>query len=120
VGERLVKIAFLVADAVEDRVDHRAGLQPGGQARRRSSWNCGTARTRPTRWSGLRANARVYVLKRVLHDWDEDRCVAILAYAGGRERSEAEFAQLLAQASLSLTSTTALTAGPHLLEVVAV
>ena len=103
----------------------------------------------------------VYVLKSVLHDWDDDRCVAILrtcrtamkadarlvivelilpermtpsapmlsaalldlimlAYAGGRERTEAEFAQLLDQAGLRLTSTTALTAGPHLLEAVAV
>jgi hypothetical protein len=44
----------------------------------------------------------------------------MLAYAGGRERTEAEFAQLLDQAGLRLTSTTALTAGPHLLEAVAV
>ncbi len=99
----------------------------------------------------------VYVLKSILHDWDDDRCVAILrscraamdesgrlvivelilpermspsapmlsaalldlimlAYAGGRERTEAEFTQLLDQASLRLTSTTALAAGPHLIE----
>ena len=43
----------------------------------------------------------------------------MLAYAGGRERTEAEFAQLLGQASLRLASTTALTAGPRLLEAVA-
>ncbi len=99
----------------------------------------------------------VYVLKSVLHDWDDDRCVAILrrcraamgraarlvivelilpkrmnasgpllsaalldlimlAYAGGRERTEAEFAELLDQADLRLASTTALAAGPHLIE----
>jgi hypothetical protein len=103
----------------------------------------------------------VYVLKSVLHDWDDDRCVAILrncraamdeaarvaivelslpermtaspqllpaalldlimlAYAGGRERTEAEFAELLDQAGLRLTSTTPLTAGPHVLEAVPV
>jgi hypothetical protein len=97
----------------------------------------------------------------VLHDWDDDRCVAILrnrraamdeaarlvivelilpermtasgpmlsaalldlimlAYAVGRERTEAEFAQLLDQASLRLARTTALAAGPRLLEAVAV
>ena len=44
----------------------------------------------------------------------------MLAYAGGRERTEAEFTQLLDQAGLRLASTTALTAGPHLLEAVAV
>jgi O-methyltransferase/methyltransferase family protein len=103
----------------------------------------------------------VYVLKSVLHDWDDERCVAILrncraamdeaarlviielilpermtpsgpalsaalldlimlAHAGGRERTEAEFTQLLDQASLRLARTTDLTAGPHLLEAVAV
>jgi hypothetical protein len=44
----------------------------------------------------------------------------MLAYAGGRERTEAEFAQLLDQASLRLAGTTALTAGPRLLEAVPV
>jgi len=43
----------------------------------------------------------------------------MLAYAGGRERTETEFVQLLSQAGLRLASTTALTAGPHLLEAVA-
>jgi len=111
-------------------------------------------------FSSVPAGGDVYVLKSVLHDWDDDRCVAILrscraamdqaarlaiiellmpermtpsgpilsaalldlimlAYAGGRERTEAEFAQLLDQAGLRLASTTALTAGPHLLEAVA-
>ena len=112
-------------------------------------------------FSSVPAGGDVYVLKSVLHDWDDDRCVDILrtcraamdeaarvvivelilqermtpsapmlsdalldlimlAYAGGRERTEAEFAQLLEQAGLRLASTTALTAGPHLLEAVAV
>ncbi len=103
----------------------------------------------------------VYVLKSILHDWDDHRCVAILrtcraamdeaarlviielilpermtagspmlsaalldlimlAYAGGRERTETEFTELLDQAGLSLTSTTALTAGPHIIEAVPV
>jgi hypothetical protein len=112
-------------------------------------------------FSSVPAGADVYVLKSVLHDWDDERCVAILAscraamdeaarlviielllpermspsaqmlsaalldlimlaYAGGRERTEAEFRHLLDQAGLRLTSTTALTAGPHLIEAVAV
>ena len=95
----------------------------------------------------------VYVLKSILHDWDDDRCVAVLrncraamddgarlviielvvparmtadpaklsaalldlimlAFAGGRERTEAEFTELLDQAGLRLASTTALTTGP--------
>ena len=111
-------------------------------------------------FSSVPAGGDVYVLKSVLHDWDDDRCVDILrtcraamdeaarvvivelilpermtpsapmlsaalldlimlAYAGGRERTEAEFAQLLARAGLRLASTTALKAGPHLLEAVA-
>jgi hypothetical protein len=111
-------------------------------------------------FSSIPAGGDVYVLKSVLHDWDDDRCIAILrncraamdeatrlaivelilpermtssapmlsaalldlimlAYAGGRERTEAEFIQILDQASLRLASTTALTAGPHLLEAVA-
>ena len=111
-------------------------------------------------FSSVPAGGDVYVLKSVLHDWDDDRCVAILrscraamddtarlvivelslpermtpsaqmlsaalldlimlAYAGGRERTETEFVQLLSQAGLRLASTTALTAGPHLLEAVA-
>jgi hypothetical protein len=111
-------------------------------------------------FSSVPARGDVYVLKSVLHDWDDRQCVAILrncraamdvaarlvivelilpermtasgpalsaalldlimlAYAGGRERTEAEFTQLLDHASLRLTRTTALTAGPHLLEAVA-
>jgi len=111
-------------------------------------------------FASVPAGGDVYVLKSVLHDWDDERCVAILrtcraamdeaarlvivelslpermtagaqmlsaalldlimlAYAGGRERTEAEFAQLLDQAGLRLASTSALTAGPHLLEAVA-
>jgi len=111
-------------------------------------------------FSSVPAGGDLYVLKSILHDWDDDRCVAILrncraamgeharltivelilpdrmtasapmlsaalldlimlAYAGGRERTEAEFAELLGRASLRLASTTALTAGPHVLEAVA-
>jgi hypothetical protein len=43
----------------------------------------------------------------------------MLAYAGGRERTEAEFTQLLGRAGLRMVSTTALPAGPHVLEAVA-
>ena len=43
----------------------------------------------------------------------------MLAYAGGRERTEAEFTQLLEQADLRLDRTSPLTAGPHVLEAVA-
>ena len=43
----------------------------------------------------------------------------MLVYAGGRERTEAEFAQLLERSDLRLQSTTALAAGQHVLEVVA-
>ena len=43
-----------------------------------------------------------------------------LAYAGDRERTEAEFTQLLAQARLRLVSTSPLAAGPQVLEAVAV
>ncbi len=112
-------------------------------------------------FSSVPAGGDVYILKSVLHDWDDHRCVDILrtcraamgdaarvvivelilrermtpsapmlsdalldlimlAYAGGRERTEAEFTQILEQADLRLASTTALTAGPHLLEAVAV
>ena len=111
-------------------------------------------------FSSVPGGGDVYVLKSVLHDWDDDRCVAILrtcraamdgsarlaiiemllpermtpsgptlsaalldlimlAYAGGRERTEAEFTQLLGRAGLDLVSTTALAAGPHVLEAVA-
>ncbi len=110
-------------------------------------------------FSSVPAGGDVYVLKSVLHDWDDERCVAILrtcraamdgsarlaiievllpermtpsgptlsaalldlimlAYAGGRERTEAEFAQLLGRAGLDLVRTTALAAGPHVLEAV--
>ena len=112
-------------------------------------------------FASVPAGGDVYLLKSVLHDWDDERCVAILrscraamdeaarlvivelilperitpsgpvlsaalldlimlAYAGGRERTEAEFAQLLDQASLRLARTVELSAGPHLLEAVAV
>jgi hypothetical protein len=111
-------------------------------------------------FSSVPSGGDVYVLKSVLHDWDDERCVAILrtccaamdesarlaiiemllpermtpggptlsaalldlimlAYAGGRERTEAEFAQLLEQAGLDLVGKTALAAGPHVLEAVA-
>jgi hypothetical protein len=110
-------------------------------------------------FSSVPAGGDVYVLKSVLHDWDDERCVAILqacraamdesarlaiievllpdrmtpsgptlsaalldlimlAYAGGRERTEPEFTQLLGRAGLELVSTTALAAGPHVLEAV--
>jgi hypothetical protein len=42
----------------------------------------------------------------------------MLAFAGGRERTEAEFGALLDQAGLRLVGTTALKAGPQLLEAV--
>ena len=112
-------------------------------------------------FASVPAGGDVYVLKSVLHDWDDERCLAILrscraamdeaarlvivelilperitpsgpalsaalldlimlAYAGGRERTEAEFAQLLDQASLRLARTVELSAGPQLLEAVAV
>ena len=112
-------------------------------------------------FASVPAGGDVYVLKSVLHDWDDERCVAILrncraamdeaarlvivelilpermtpsgpalsaalvdlimlAHAGGRERTEAEFAQLLDQSGFRLARTTHLTAGPHLLEAVAV
>jgi hypothetical protein len=111
-------------------------------------------------FASVPAGGDVYVLKSILHDWDDDRCVAILrncraamdesarlmiielllpermtasapmlsaslldlimlVYAGGRERTEAEFAALLERSDLRLQSTTALAAGPHVLEVVA-
>ncbi len=112
-------------------------------------------------FSSVPAGGDVYVLKSVLHDWDDERCVAILescraamdgaarlaiielllpqrmtpsgptlsaalldlimlVYAGGRERTEAEFTQLLDQAGLRLVSATPLSAGPHVLEAVVV
>jgi hypothetical protein len=112
-------------------------------------------------FASVPAGGDVYVLKSVLHDWDDERCIAILrrcraamgegarlvivelilpermapggpaltaalldlimlAYAGGRERTEAEFTRLLDRSGLRLTRTTRLSAGPHLLEAVAV
>ena len=112
-------------------------------------------------FASVPAGGDVYVLKSVLHDWDDERCVAILrtcraamdeatrlvvvelilpermsvaapmlsaalldlimlAYAGGRERTESEFTQLLDQAGLRLVRTTPLAAGPQVLEAVAV
>ena len=111
-------------------------------------------------FASVPAAGDVYVLKSVLHDWDDERCVTILrtcraamddaarliivelilpermtatapmlsaalldlimlAYAGGRERTRAEFEALLDQAGLRLTSTTAPTAGPAFIEAVA-
>jgi hypothetical protein len=111
-------------------------------------------------FSSVPAGGDVYVLKSVLHDWDDERCIAILqscraqmgqaarlaiievllpehmtpsgpmlsaalldlimlVYAGGRERTEAEFTELLDHARLRLVSTTRLAAGPHVLEAVA-
>lgn len=99
----------------------------------------------------------VYLLKSVLHDWDDQRCLTVLgncravmqptsrvaivefvlpdrmsadpaglpaalldlimlAYAGGRERTESEFRDLLRQAGLRLERVTALDAGPSILE----
>ena len=43
----------------------------------------------------------------------------MLAYAGGRERTEAEFARLLERSDLRLDRATALNAGQHVLEAVA-
>jgi len=43
----------------------------------------------------------------------------MLAYAGGRERTEAEFTPLLEQAGLRPVRTTPLEAGPYVLEAVA-
>jgi hypothetical protein len=40
----------------------------------------------------------------------------MLAYAGGRERTKAEFGRLLEQAGLRLERATALVSGPHVLE----
>lgn len=101
--------------------------------------------------------ADLYLLKSVLHDWDDDRCATILrncraamndtarlvvvefvlperitedpallpavlldlimlAYAGGRERTEMEFARLLEQAGLRLELVSRLEAGPHVLQ----
>ena len=112
-------------------------------------------------FSSVPAGGDVYVLKSVLHDWDDERCIAILlscraamgpaarlaiielllpermtpsgpmlsaalldlimlAYAGGRERTKAEFTQLLDQARLRLVRTAPLAAGPQVLEAVAV
>lgn len=98
----------------------------------------------------------VYLLKSVLHDWDDDHCRVILrncrqamgdqaalaivefllpetvsagpqhmpallldlimmTYAGGRERSQEEFANLLTDVGLRLDAVTPLASGPHLL-----
>lgn len=107
--------------------------------------------------TSLPAGGDVYLLKSVLHDWDDERCLAILrtcrvamdqaarllivelvlpeimtpsppklsaalldlimlAYAGGHERTEQEFMQLLDQAGLRLASTHPLSTGPQVLE----
>jgi O-methyltransferase domain/Dimerisation domain len=99
----------------------------------------------------------VYVLKSVLHDWPDDRCVQILGncrramgsdarlaiieyvlparashsqdalpallldlimltYSGGRERTKAEYAQLLDRAELRLVGVSALQSGPSVLQ----
>ena len=100
-----------------------------------------------------------YLLKSVLHDWDDERCVTILSncreamherarlgiveyvlppraaadpehlpsilldlimltYAGGRERTEPEFAALLERSGLRLVGLTPLEAGPYVIEAV--
>ena len=100
-----------------------------------------------------------YLLKSVLHDWDDGACQSILrncrqamrndsqlliveflipeagtvdarhmpallldlimmTYAGGRERSRAEFTALLTEAGLRLESVTPLPNGPHLLRAI--
>ncbi len=112
-------------------------------------------------FASVPAGGDVYVLKSILHDWDDERCISILqncraamdegarlaiielllpermtasgpllsaalldlimlAYAGGRERTAAEFTQLLDQAGLRLVRATPLAAGPHVLEAAAV
>jgi hypothetical protein len=101
--------------------------------------------------------AELYLLKNVLHDWDDERCAQILrscraamgpaarlaivelvlpermtadpalvrpalldlimlAHAGGRERTEAEYARLLDDADLRLDSSVALDTGPSVLQ----
>jgi hypothetical protein len=57
------------------------------------------------------------VLTELAHGYLADQGVA---YAGGRERTESEFTQLLDQARLRLVSAIPLAAGPHVLEAVAV
>ena len=100
--------------------------------------------------------AELYILKSILHDWDDERCVTILrncrdamqdsarlaiveillpeqvsadpglvpatlldlimlTYAGGRERTEREFAALLAEVGLRLDRKLALVTGQHVL-----
>ena len=111
-------------------------------------------------FASVPAGGDLYLLKSVLHDWPDDRCVTILrncraamdsaarlaivelllpervtpspdalhaalldlimlAYAGGRERTAAEFTELLDQAGLRPVASTRLVAGPHVLEVAA-
>jgi hypothetical protein len=110
-------------------------------------------------FASVPAGGELYLLKSVLHDWDDDRCQTILAncraamssdarlgivefvlpdrmtasrahvpaalldlimmtYAGGRERTESDFRQLLATCGLRLEHVTALDAGPSLLTAV--
>ncbi len=110
-------------------------------------------------FSSVPEGSDLYLLKSVLHDWDDDRCLTILrncraamsatsrlaivefvlpermaedpaivpaalldlimlAYAGGRERTETEFKSLLDQAGLRLERVSALASGPHLLHAV--
>jgi hypothetical protein len=128
---------YLTAHGVEDRCDVVAG----------------------DFFASVPDGADLYLLKSVLHDWDDDRCVTILrncraamhdtarlvivefvlpermtadpallpaalldlimlTYAGGRERTETEFAHLLEQAGLRLERVSALEAGPRVLHAV--
>ncbi len=94
-------------------------------------------------FSSVPANADAYILKRILHDWSDEKCVEILrscrqamakdsvllvvdsiipagniphpgkvmdilmmVFAEGRERTEADFQQLFAQADLKLSKVT--------------
>jgi O-methyltransferase domain len=60
---------------------------------------------RPT--VALPAGADGYVMKAILHDWEDDDAVRILrtCRAGGRERTRDEFAALLAVGGFALDRT---------------
>jgi hypothetical protein len=107
-------------------------------------------------FAAVPAGGDVYLLKSVLHDWDEAHCLDILrncreamhdharlaivefvlpermtaatpllpgalldlimmAYVGGRERTQSEFARLLSEAGLQLDRVTELTSGPSVM-----
>lgn len=104
-------------------------------------------------FAGMARGGDLYVLKFILHDWDDEQCVTILRHisanmarggkvllveqlvapdnvpdpakwldlhmlvmTGGRERTEAEFAQLFARAGLALARVTPTPAGVWLVE----